>query len=190
MKTSRPVWLFAVVLALGCAAAQPLEAPRPVPTAARPPPRPLPAFPDGWPYAAATQSVSGARGMVVTDATIGSQVGAEILASGGNAVDAAVATAFALAVAFPTAGNIGGGGFVVARVGGSPYALDFRETAPAGASRDMYLDASGKTTEGARIGYRASGVPGSVAGLWEMHQKLGSKKKTWADLLAPAIKLA
>jgi gamma-glutamyltranspeptidase / glutathione hydrolase len=128
--------------------------------------------------------------MVVTDAALGTKVGAEVLAQGGNAVDAAIATAFALAVAFPTAGNVGGGGFMVALIGGAPYALDFRETAPMAATRDMFLDASGKPTDGSRMGYRASGVPGSVAGLWEMYQRLGSKKKTWAELLAPAIRLA
>ncbi len=128
--------------------------------------------------------------MVVTANAIATKVGVDVLASGGNAVDAAVATAFALAVAFPTAGNIGGGGFMVARVGARPYALDFREAAPAAATRDMYLGSDGKPTRDSREGWRSAGVPGSVAGLFEAWQKLGSKKKTWSELLAPSIELA
>jgi gamma-glutamyltranspeptidase/glutathione hydrolase len=128
--------------------------------------------------------------MVVTDASLATKVGTDVLASGGNAVDAAVAAAFAMAVVFPTAGNVGGGGFLVARSGGKSYALDFRETAPAAAARDMFLGSDGKPTEDSRLGYRSAGVPGTVAGLWEAWQKLGSKKKAWADLLAPAIDLA
>jgi gamma-glutamyltranspeptidase/glutathione hydrolase len=131
-----------------------------------------------------------ARAIVVTDAALATKVGAEVLASGGNAVDAAVATAFALAVVFPTAGNVGGGGFLVARVRGKSYALDFRETAPAAATRDMYLGPDGKATQDSRDGWRSAGVPGSVAGLWEAWHALGSGGKTWAELLAPAIVLA
>jgi gamma-glutamyltranspeptidase/glutathione hydrolase len=155
-----------------------------------PAPAPPPQFPPDWPYKAGASAPFGARGMVVTDCAIGTKVGADVLASGGNAVDAAVATAFALAVAFPTAGNIGGGGFMVARVAGKPYALDFRETAPAAATRDMYLGPDGKPTRDSREGWRSAGVPGSVAGLWEAWHTLGSKAKTWAQLLAPAIELA
>ena len=142
-----------------------------------------------WPY---TQPVvvRSAKGMVVSDNAISSNVGRDVLAAGGNAADAAVATAFALAVAYPTAGNIGGGGFAVTRMHGEVRALDFRETAPASATRDMYLDADGKPKAEAREGIKSVGVPGSVAGLWELHQKLGSKKLTWAQLLAPAIALA
>ena len=142
-----------------------------------------------WPYASPV-TVRGTRGMVVTDNSVASNVGKDILAAGGNAADAAVATAFALAVAYPTAGNIGGGGFAVTRTGGKVRALDFRETAPAAATRDMYLDTDGKPKAEAREGIKSVGVPGSVAGLWELHQQLGSKKKTWAELLAPAIALA
>jgi gamma-glutamyltranspeptidase / glutathione hydrolase len=149
-----------------------------------------PVFPTEWPFRAGTPSPHGAHGMVVTDCAIGTKVGADVLAGGGNAVDAAVATAFALAVAFPTAGNIGGGGFLVARVGGQPYALDFRETAPGAATRDMYLGPDGKPTPDSREGWRSVGVPGSVAGLWEAWHRLGSKRKTWPELLAPAIDLA
>ena len=149
-----------------------------------------PVFPPDWPYHAGEAAPHAAHGMVVTDNALGTRVGVDVLASGGNAVDAAVATAFALAVAFPTAGNLGGGGFIVARVGGKSYALDFRETAPAAATRDMYLGPDGKPTRDSREGWRSVGVPGSVAGLWEAWHTLGSKKKAWADLLAPAIDLA
>ena len=126
--------------------------------------------------------------MVVTDNELGTKVGRDVLAQGGNAVDAAVATAFALAVSFPEAGNIGGGGFAVVQMHGQPYALDFRETAPLAASRDMYLNEAARAD--AREGIKSVGVPGSVAGLWQLYQKLGSKKISWADLLAPAILLA
>lgn len=126
--------------------------------------------------------------MVVSDQPLATEVGLAVLQDGGNAVDAAVATAFALAVALPSAGNIGGGGFMVAHVNGESHALDFRETAPAAASRDMYLDAKGETGDRSLTGHLASGVPGSVAGLYAAHQKLGSKP--WASLVAPAIRLA
>ena len=127
--------------------------------------------------------------MVVSDSGAASHVGATTLAAGGNAVDAAVATAFALAVALPEAGNLGGGGFAVVRSAeGQSFALDFRETAPGGASRDMYLDAAGKPTPESVNGPRASGVPGSVAGLYALHQRLG--RKPWRSLVEPAIELA
>ena len=113
----------------------------------------------------------------------------QVLADGGNAVDAAVAAAFVLAVTYPEAGNIGGGGFLLARIGDEAAFLDFREVAPAAATRDMYLDAAGEIVEGASInGHLAVGVPGTVAGLVAAHEKYGSK--SWAELLAPAIALA
>jgi gamma-glutamyltranspeptidase/glutathione hydrolase len=163
--------------------------PSSAPTAIATPPI-EPRFPAQWPFPLHAASVTGDKGMVVSDATLATNVGRDVLASGGNAVDAAVATAFALAVVLPTAGNIGGGGFMVARVGGAPYALDFREAAPLAAKRDMYLGKDGHANGASKGGYLASGVPGSVAGLWEAFQKLGSKTKTWAELLAPAIRLA
>ena len=126
--------------------------------------------------------------MVVSDAPLATRVGAEVLRSGGSAVDAAVATAFALAVVWPTAGNIAGGGFALLNVGGESAALDFRETAPAAARRDMYLDAQGKLTGKSVTGHLAVGVPGSVAGLWALHQKHGTRP--WRDLIQPAIDLA
>ena len=158
--------------------------PAPVSTVSAPAPA-LPPLPPAWPYVARAPAPS-AHGMVTSDAAIATNVGVDVLAAGGNAVDASVALAFALAVVYPMAGNLGGGGFAVTRIGGETRALDFRETAPAAATRDMY--ASAKT--GSQEGYKASGVPGSVAGLHELYTKLGSKKKTWAELMAPAIKLA
>ena len=127
--------------------------------------------------------------MVVSEAEQASKVGKDILASGGNAVDAAIATVFALAVVHPTAGNLGGGGFAVIRVApGKALALDFRETAPGAATADMFLGKDGKPTKASLVGHKASGVPGSVAGMWALHQKLG--KKPWKELLEPAITLA
>ncbi len=126
--------------------------------------------------------------MVVTDAPLATRVGVDVLRDGGNAVDASVAIAFALAVVLPSAGNLGGGGFLVTHVDGQDYALDFRETAPAAAQRDMFLDERGTPDSRSLTGHLASGVPGSVAGLWAAHERLGSKP--WAALVAPAIALA
>ncbi len=180
---------LALTVAIGCsgAPAKVVEAPKPKIVAPKPP---LPAFPEGWPYQPGMGAVTGTHGMVTSDATLATKVGQEILSSGGNAADAAIAVAFALAVVHPAAGNIGGGGFLVARIDGKPSALDFRETAPAKALRDVFLGEDGKVTTASREGYRASGVPGSVAGLHAAYVKLGSKKKTWAALVAPAITLA
>src|SRR5437762_9978410 len=106
------------------------------------------------------------HGMVSSTSDIASRVGVEIMKKGGNAVDAAVAVAFALAVSWPEAGNLGGGGFMLVRTAdGKAEAIDYRETAPAASSRNMYLDASGNVTKDSTVGYRASGVPGTVAGL-------------------------
>jgi len=143
----------------------------------------------GWRYDAATQPVTAANGMVVTTDALASRVGVDVLQAGGNAVDAAVAVSFALAVVNPEAGNIGGGGFMVARMAdGTAAALDYRETAPAAADRDMYLDADGALTDASVVGHLASGVPGTVRGLWEAHQRFGTLP--WADLVAPAVSLA
>jgi gamma-glutamyltranspeptidase/glutathione hydrolase len=128
--------------------------------------------------------------MVVTASPPATVVGIEILARGGNAVDAAVAVGFALAVTYPEAGNIGGGGFLLARfkTGESAF-IDFRERAPRGASRDMYLDSLGNVIENmSTLGGMASGVPGTVAGLHEAHRLYGSLP--WGQLLLPAISLA
>jgi len=130
------------------------------------------------------------NGMVVSASEIASQVGVDILKKGGNAVDAAVAVQFALAVVYPNAGNIGGGGFMVYRSAkGETNTLDFREKASAAAGRDMYLGADGKPiVEKSLYGQLAAGVPGSVAGMEEAHRKYGKLK--WADLLAPSVSLA
>jgi len=130
------------------------------------------------------------NGMVVTAHPEASKVGIEILKKGGNAVDAAVAVQFALAVVYPNAGNIGGGGFMVYRSAkGEVNALDFREKASAAASRDMYLDAEGNPiVEKSLYGHLAAGVPGSVAGMVEAHKKYG--KLSWKEVVQPAIDLA
>jgi gamma-glutamyltranspeptidase/glutathione hydrolase len=113
----------------------------------------------------------------------------EILLAGGNAVDAAVATGFALAVTYLDAGNIGGGGFMLIHMEGKPYFLDYRETAPGAAHRDMFLNEQGDVIENSTlIGARAAGVPGTVAGFWAAHQRFG--KLPWEQVLKPAIKLA
>jgi len=128
--------------------------------------------------------------MVTSEAEPATRIGKDVLAAGGNAVDAAVAVAFALAVVHPTAGNLGGGGFAVVRTGAKKaVTIDFRETAPAAATETMFLDkATGKPTQASLVGHLAVGVPGSVAGLWELHEKHG--KKPWAELIAPSVKLA
>lgn len=114
---------------------------------------------------------------------------AQVLAEGGNAIDAAVAAAFVLAVTYPEAGNIGGGGFLLSVIDGESQFLDFREQAPLGASRDMYLDADGEFVQrAALIGGLASGVPGTVRGMQLAHERYGSRP--WRELLQPAITLA
>ena len=142
-----------------------------------------------WGLAGKAVPVDGSHGMVVSGHPLASAVGVQILKDGGNAVDAAVAVGFALEVVHPEAGNIGGGGFMVYRdSAGDARALDYRETAPAAATHDMYLDSAGNLTEASITGYRASGVPGSVAGMYEAWKKYGHLP--WATLLAPAIALA
>jgi gamma-glutamyltranspeptidase/glutathione hydrolase len=127
--------------------------------------------------------------MVVSGSPIASAVGRDILAAGGNAVDAAVAVGFALAVVHPSAGNLGGGGFMVIRMAdGSVSALDYREAAPLAATRDMYLDQDGDPTDLSVIGHLAAGVPGAVSGMVEAHRKLG--RLPFLRVIAPAIRLA
>jgi gamma-glutamyltranspeptidase/glutathione hydrolase len=121
--------------------------------------------------------------------TYSAAVAAEVLSNGGNAVDAAVAVGFSLAVTLPEAGNIGGGGFMLLHFDGKAAFIDYRERAPFAAHRDMYLDAEGNVIKGAStIGHLAAGVPGAVAGLWAAHQRYG--ELPWKDVLAPAIRLA
>ncbi|WNO60071.1 gamma-glutamyltransferase [Rheinheimera sp. MMS21-TC3] len=125
-------------------------------------------------------------GAVASPDQYGALVAEQILRKGGNAVDAAVATAFTLAVTYPEAGNIGGGGFMTIWFDGKAYFLDYRETAPAAADKDMYLDENKEViADLSLIGAKASGVPGTVMGLWEAHQKFGNLP--WADLIQPAI---
>jgi gamma-glutamyltranspeptidase/glutathione hydrolase len=113
----------------------------------------------------------------------------QIFAAGGNAVDAAVAIAFTLAVTYPDAGNIGGGGFMTVYMDGKPYFLDYREKAPQSATRDMYLDDKGNVIKGmSLVGHRAVAVPGTVDGMWEAQKRFGKLK--WKQVLAPAIKYA
>ncbi|ABA51206.1 gamma-glutamyltransferase [Burkholderia pseudomallei] len=113
----------------------------------------------------------------------------EIFRQGGNAVDAAVAIAFTLAVTYPEAGNIGGGGFMTVYMGGKPYFLDYRERAPLAATKDMYLDKDGNVVKGMSLyGDRAVGVPGTVAGMWEAQKRFGKLK--WKQVIAPAIRYA
>lgn len=125
-------------------------------------------------------------GAVAAPDQYGAKVAAHILQAGGNAVDAAVATAFTLAVTYPEAGNIGGGGFMTLYVDGKPYFLDYREVAPKAAGKTMYLNEKGEVIENlSLVGSRAAGVPGTVLGLWEAHKRFG--KLPWAELLTPAI---
>lgn len=132
-------------------------------------------------------------GMVSSQEALASGVGRDILARGGNAVDAAVAVGFALAVTLPRAGNLGGGGFMMVHLAesGETHALDYRELAPAGAFRDMFLDADGNADSNkSRYSGFAVGVPGTVAGMYAAHEKYGSGTFTFAELIAPAIALA
>jgi gamma-glutamyltranspeptidase/glutathione hydrolase len=129
------------------------------------------------------------HGVVASPEPHASRVGAEILRRGGNAVDAAIAVQFALSVTFPNAGNLGGGGFMLVHAAGRETAIDYRETAPAAAHRDMFLDEKGEVVPArALTSHRASGVPGSVAGMWLAHRRFGTLP--WRDLIAPAVTLA
>ena len=138
--------------------------------------------------------VQAPHGVVTSAESRASAAGCEILQRGGNAIDAAVATGAVLAVTYPWAGNLGGGGFMMIHLaGGRDIALDFRETAPAAASRSMYLDAGGEVLTGADSslsGWRASGVPGTVAGFALALEKYGSGRLSWAEVLEPARRLA
>ncbi|MHC6150763.1 gamma-glutamyltransferase [Bradyrhizobium elkanii] len=141
-------------------------------------------------HAASVAPVAAENGMVVSAQHLATQVGVEVLKRGGNAVDAAVAVGYALAVAYPAAGNLGGGGFMTIQFAdGRKTFLDFRETAPKGATADMYLDKEGKIVAGLSTkGHLAVGVPGSVAGMEYAREKYGTMKR--ADVIAPALQLA
>ncbi|MBC7897571.1 MAG: gamma-glutamyltransferase [Cytophagaceae bacterium] len=153
------------------------------------PPRRAPAFPAGWRLPAGEAAAFGEHFMIASNERRASDAGNEIIRAGGNAVDAAVAVGFALAVTYPVAGNVGGGGFMVIRMAdGRAAAIDYREMAPLASSRDMYLDAQGNPTNESIVGYRASGVPGAVAGMAEALSKYGTMPL--ARVMEPAIRLA
>ncbi len=137
----------------------------------------------------ARQPVHARHAMVVSRETHATDAGVATLQAGGNAIDAAVTVAMALAVTHPSAGNLGGGGFMLIRLAdGRSTFIDFRERAPNAATHDMYLGPDGKPTKDSLVGYRANGIPGTVRGMEYAHSKYG--KKPWKDLLEPAIKLA
>lgn len=147
------------------------------------------------PALAQRQAVEAEHGMVASVHELASQAGVEILKKGGNAVDATVATGFALAVVYPNAGNLGGGGFMLIHLAreNRQVVIDYREITPAAATRDMYLEPDGSIMHdmgSARLGWRASGVPGTVAGFAEAFRKYGSGKVTWAEVIEPARRLA
>ncbi len=145
-------------------------------------------------FAAWNEPVRGKNAMVASQHELASKIGADILQKGGNAVDAAIAVGLALAVVYPEAGNIGGGGFMLIRFkDGKTTAIDYREMAPLAATRDVFVDKSGNLIKGegsSTIGYRASGVPGTPAGFDYAFKKYGSGKIKWADLVEPSRQLA
>ncbi|HKS42425.1 MAG TPA: gamma-glutamyltransferase, partial [Blastocatellia bacterium] len=138
----------------------------------------------------ANQPVRARNGIVASTSPIASRVGAEIMQRGGNAIDAGVAVGLALAATWPSAGNLGGGGFMmIRRADGNTEIIDYRERAPLAANRDMYLDQQGNVIKDAStVGYKATGVPGTVAGLALALERHGKLK--WADVIEPARKLA
>jgi len=153
------------------------------------PPRVASVFPAGWRYPAGQPATFAEHAMVASNSRLASEAGAEILRAGGNAVDAAVAVGFALTVSLPEAGNIGGGGYMVIRLAdGRTAAIDYREVAPAAASREMYVDSTGTLTKAGVIGRAASGVPGAVAGLTAALERYGTMPLD--KVMAPAIRMA
>ncbi len=144
--------------------------------------------------AAVREPVRGRRGMVASQSSLASRVGVDVMKRGGNAVDAAVAVALALAVTYPEAGNLGGGGFMLIRLNdGRATVIDYREMAPGGAARNMFVNQNNELIKGegsSTVGYRAAGVPGTVRGLEMALKKYGSGRFTWAKLVEPARKLA
>lgn len=175
----------AALAAVACAPA--IGVPR-SPTPAAGAPRTV-QLPPAWQLGADKHATFAPHGIVASNSAIASAVGADIMRRGGNAVDAAVATGFALAVTYPQAGNIGGGGFMVIRMAdGRSAAVDYREVAPLAATRDMYVDANGKLTDKSRIGALAAGVPGAVAGMSDALRRFGTM--SLAQVMQPAIRLA
>lgn len=153
------------------------------------PPRIPAEFPAGWAYPGGGTATFAEHAMVASNSRLASEAGAEILRQGGNAVDAAVAVGFALAVTLPEAGNIGGGGYMLIRLAnGRTAAIDYREIAPGAAYRDMYLDSSGQLTNAGVVGRAASGVPGAVAGLTGALARYGTMPLP--KVMIPAIRMA
>ena len=144
--------------------------------------------------AASREPVRARHGIVASTNEVASRVGVDIMKRGGNAVDAAIAVAFALAVTHPAAGNLGGGGFMMIRLkNGKTTAIDYREMAPAAAHRNVYLDKDGNVIKGEGgpiVGYRAAGVPGTVRGMELALKKYGSGRLSWSQLVEPARRLA
>jgi len=144
--------------------------------------------------AASRDPVRARHGIVASTNEVASQVGVDIMKRGGNAIDAAIAVAFALAVTHPAAGNLGGGGFMMIRLkNGKATAIDYREMAPAAATHNIYLDKDGNLIQGeggSLVGYRAAGVPGTVRGMELALKKYGSGKVSWSQLIEPARRLA
>jgi gamma-glutamyltranspeptidase/glutathione hydrolase len=146
-------------------------------------------FPAGWRFAAGQKATFGEQAMVSSNSRLASEAGVEVMRRGGNAVDAAVAVGFALAVTYPQAGNIGGGGYMVIRLAdGRSAAIDYREVAPLAATRDMYLDSTGRLTNKSIVGHLASGVPGAVAGMADALARYGTMPLR--EVMQPAIRLA
>lgn len=175
-RPRRPAPFLAPVLALSLLAPASSRAAAPPPGSER------------WPHPE-TRAAFGAHAMVASNSALASEAGVEILRAGGNAVDAAVAVGFALAVTYPYAGNLGGGGFMVVRMAdGRAAALDYREVAPLAATRDMYVDSTGRLTGRSVEGHLASGVPGAVAGMDAALRRFGTLPL--ARVLEPAIRLA
>ncbi len=180
-----PPVLGLCLLIAACTPAEPTQAPPTDAVQSRPPI----VFPDTWRFSADDAPVRAEHAVVVTTDRYASEIGAGIMERGGNAVDAAVAVSFALAVVNPQAGNIGGGGFMVVKMAdGTTAALDYREQAPMAATRDMFLDSEGNVTDRSMVGHLASGVPGSVMGMWEAHRRYGALP--WANVVEPAASLA
>jgi gamma-glutamyltranspeptidase/glutathione hydrolase len=183
MTIPRVVLALAVLLPAACRPIGPLPGGTPGTSE-------LASFPATWSIPAGGRAVTSTQEMVASNAPLASAAGASILAAGGNAADAAVATGFALAVVYPEAGNLGGGGYSVIHLAdGRTAAIDYREVAPRRATRDMFVDpATGRATDASVIGHRAVGVPGAVAGLLAAHERYGTLPR--AQVLAPAIALA
>ena len=174
-----------VFLLTACTSAEPAPAPSTEVVQSRPPV----VFPEAWRFSADDAPVTAEHAVVVSTDIYASELGARIMLEGGNAVDAAIAVSFALAVVNPQAGNIGGGGFMVVRMAdGTAAALDYREKAPLEATRDMFLDDRGNLTDKSVVGHLAAGVPGSVMGMWEAHRRFGTLP--WENLVEPAAELA